>query len=163
MRILTGVALGLSGLLGAPAFAQQVLKDYSWGEMRDQVVKAGAQVTNEGVSGEQRYLTVKDDTGMLFGIYGFECDSTEAAQRCRGADFIASFTLKDATKADSILNMLDYAAVSDYRDDEGHVKISRYMIFDGGVTPENLQTNITVFLSLANQAWDKLDEEGLLK
>jgi hypothetical protein len=163
MRILTVLALGVAGLFGAPAFAQQVMKDYSWGEMRDQVVKAGAEVTKEGVSGDSRYLTGKDDTGLSFGVYGFECDSKEPAQRCRGADFIASFTLKDASKADTVLNMLDYAAVSDYRDEEGRVKISRYMIFDGGVTPENLQTNITVFLSLANETWDKLDDEELLK
>jgi hypothetical protein len=168
MKISIVVALAFTGLSsfalsGAPAFAQQVVKDFSWGEMRDQIVKAGAAITKEGVSGDQRYMSGKDDTGMSFGVYGFECDSAEPTQRCRGADMIASFTLKDASKGDTVLNMLDYAAVSDYRDDEGHVKISRYMIFDGGVTQENLQTNITVFLNLANQAWDKLDDAGLLK
>jgi hypothetical protein len=163
MRILIVVALGMAGLFGAPAFAQQVMADYSWGQMRDQVVKAGAEVTKEGVSGDSRYLTGKDDSGLSFGVYGMECDSKEASQRCRGADFIASFTLKDATKGDAVLAMLDYAAVSDYRDDEGHVKISRYVIFDGGITEVNLQTNIEVFLSLANQTWDKLDDEELLK
>lgn len=165
MRILTGLALGLSRLAllgGAPAFAQApVMKDYSWTEMRAEVVTAGAEVTKEGESGKSHFLTVKDDTGLIFGIYGFECDS--ATQRCRGADFIASFTLKDPSQADAVLNTLDYAAVGDYRDDEGHVKISRYVIFDGGITQENLQTNIAVFLSLANQAWDKLDADKVLE
>ncbi len=59
--------------------------------------------------------------------------------------------------------MLDFAAVSDYRDEEGHVKISRYVIFDGGITEVNLQTNITVFLSLANQTWTSSDDAELLK
>jgi len=165
MRILNGMAPGLSALAlmsSSPAFAQAVvMKDYSWTEMRAEVAKAGAEVTSEGESGSSHYLAAKDDTGLIFGIYGFECDS--ATQRCRGADMIASFTLKDASQADTVLNMLDYAAVSDYRDDQGRVKISRYVIFDGGITQANLQTNITVFLSLANQTWDKLDEEKLLQ
>ena len=163
MRKLAALALFALALLGAPAFAQTIMKDFSWTEMRAELVKAGAEVTREDVSGDQRYLVAKDDTGLIFAAYGFQCDNKETTQRCTGADLVASFTLKDPAKINEVLDQIDYAALSDYKGDDGRFKVSRYIIFDNGITRENLQVNLEVFMRLSNNIWDDLDDKDLLQ
>jgi hypothetical protein len=162
MRILAVLALAALSVTAAPSFAQALVKDYSWPEMRAELVQQGVEVTKEGVSGDQRFMSGKDKSGLVFAVYGAQCDNSEITQRCTGADIIASFTLKDPSKISDVLDMVDYAALGDYKGDDGRLKVSRYIIFDHGITHENLQTNIEVFLNLSNQIWDKLDDAELL-
>src|SRR5262249_25242090 len=114
--------------------------------------------TSDGI----HYLQGKTESGLIFAAYGMECDSKEATQRCTGAEFIASFTLADKTKIDQALDLIDFAAGNDYKGTDGNLKLSRYVLFDNGITAANLKVNIEVFLNLANQAWDKLDDAELL-
>lgn len=162
MRISTVLVLAAAGALGAPAFAQAVVKDFSWPEMRAELVTAGVEVTKDDIAGDTRYLVGKDDTGLVFAVYGFQCDSKETSQRCTGADFVSSFTFKDPATVNDTLAKIDYAALADYKGDDERLKIARYIIFDHGITRENLQANIEVFLRLSNQVWDDLDEQDLL-
>jgi hypothetical protein len=162
MRTLAVLALTALGAMASPAFGQSVMKDYSWPDMRAALVEQGVEVTKEGISGEQRFLSGKDKTGLVFAVYGAQCDNPEITQRYTGADIISSFTLKDPSKINEILEMIDYAALGDYKGDDGRFKVSRYVIFDGGITHENLKTNLEVFLRLSNDIWDKLDDAKLL-
>lgn len=163
MRILAFAALGAAMLVSAPAHAQAVMLNFNFPELRQQLVDQGVTISREAdAKDELRYIQGKDDTGMIFAAYGMECDSKEITQRCTGAELLASFTLADKTKIDQALDMIDFAAVSDYKGQDGNVKISRYVIFDNGITPANFKSNIEVFLSLANQVWDKLDDADLL-
>ena len=163
MRILAVAALAALGAIAMPASAQALQKDFSWTEMRAELVKAGTEVTKEGVSGDQRFMSGKEKSGLVFAVYGAQCDNPEITQRCTGADMISSFTLKESAKISDVLDMVDYAALGDYKGDDGRLKVSRYVIFDGGITHENLQTNIEVFLRLSNAIWDKLDDAELLE
>lgn len=162
MRILAILAIAALGASGAPAFAQSIMKDFTWADMRAVIEAAGATVTREDIADEQRYLVGKDDSGLVFAVYGFQCDNKETYQRCTGADFVSSFTLKDPGAIDGILDSVNYAALADYKGDDGRLKIARYVIFDNGITRENLQVNAEVFLRLSNDIWDKLDDEGKL-
>lgn len=163
MRILAIAALSLAGLVGMPASAQAVMLNFSFPELRQQLVDQGVTISKEAdAKDEQRFIQGKDDTGLIFAAYGMECDSKEITQRCTGAELLASFTLADKSKIDQALDLIDYAAVSDYKGPDGNVKISRYIIFDNGITPANFKTNIEVFLSLANNVWDTLDDADLL-
>ena len=76
---------------------------------------------------------------------------------------VASFTLADPNYLEEALDLIDYAALADYKGVDGNVKLSRYVIFDHGITPANFKTNIEVFLSISDKVWDKLDEEDFLK
>jgi len=163
MRIPTVLVLAAAGAFGAPAFAQSIMKDFSWPEMRAEIAVAGAEVTRDDITGDLRYLAGKDDTGLVFAVYGFQCDSKETSQRCTGADFVSSFTFKDPATVNDALAQIDYASLADYKGDDERLKIARYVIFDNGITRENLQANIEVFLRLSNKIWDDLDDDGLLK
>lgn len=163
MRVLAALALMALGSMGAPAFAQSLMKDFSWADMRSELTKAGLVITDEGLSGDLRYMAVTADSGLVFGVYGFQCDTPEASQRCTGAEFVASFTLAKDDLIDDALAAVDFAALADYRGNDGKLKISRYIIFDGGISHDNLQANLEVFTRLTDKIWDMLDENDWLK
>jgi hypothetical protein len=165
MKITALLALAALALAGAPASAQAILLNFSFEEMRKELTDQGVTITKEAdTESKTHYLQGKDENGLIFAVYGMECEPEEhtPAQRCTGAEMIASFTLADKTKIDEALDLVDYAAVSDYKGTDGNLKISRYIIFDNGITPGNLKVNIEVFISLANDIWDALDDEELL-
>lgn len=165
MRTFGILALAMATLASAPAFGQTVMLNFSFQEMREKLAASGASVTKEGDTTDgQHYLSAKHEkSGLSFAVYGSECDSQSGALRCRGADLIASFTMADSSKMREALNFIDYAALGDYEGTDGNLKLSRYVIFDNGITPANLTANIDVFLALAQQAWDKLDDAKYLK
>lgn len=163
MRILATLALVALGSVGAPAFGQGLMKDFSWADMRSELTTAGLAITSEGVSGDLRYLAVKAESGLVYGVYGFQCDTPEASQRCTGAEFVASFTLADDNLIDDALAAVDYAALADYRGDDGRLKVSRYLIFDGGISHDNLQANLEVYTRLTDKIWEMLDDKDWLK
>ncbi|HEY7799595.1 MAG TPA: hypothetical protein VIA80_12565 [Hyphomonadaceae bacterium] len=163
MRLVALSTLAALALAGAPAFGQTVMLNFSFPELRQQLTDLKSTVTKEGDTDEKiHYLEARTEAGLVYAIYGAECDA-ETTQRCRGAEMVASFTLADKDDAGEALDLIDYAAVADYEGPDGNVKLSRYVIFDHGITPANFKTNIEVFLSLAQKVWDKLDDEALLK
>jgi hypothetical protein len=162
MKLVALSAMAMLAVAGAPAFGQAVMLNFSFPELRQQLTDLKSTVSKEGDTDDKiHYLEAKAESGMIYAVYGAECE--EATQRCRGAEMIASFSLADKSDIDDALDMIDYAAVADYKGSDGNVKISRYVIFDNGITPANFKTNIEVFLSIANKVWDKLDKEKLLE
>ena len=163
MKIVALSALSALALIGAPASGQTVMLNFSFPELRQHLTDLKSTVTGEADTDDKvHYLEAKTGSGLIYAVYGLECDSAET-QRCRGAEIIASFSLADKGKAQEALDLIDYAAVADYRGSDGNVKLSRYVIFDNGITPANFRTNIEVFVSIADAVWDRLDEKGLLE
>ena len=161
MKITTLCVLAALTLAGAPAFGQAVMLNFSFPEMRQQLTDLKSSVTSEAETSDKiRYLEAKAESGLIYAVYGFECDSKEPSQRCRGAEMIASFTLEDKNDVDEALDLIDYAAVADYKGSDGNLKLSRYVIFDNGITPANLKVNLEVFLSISGKVWDMLEDEG---
>jgi hypothetical protein len=164
MKIVALSAMAAVAIAGAPAFGQTVMLNFSFPELRQQLTDAKSTVSKEADTAEKiHYLEAKTESGLIYAVYGSECDSQEATQRCRGAEMIASFSLADKSEIDVALDLIDYAAIADYKGTDGNVKVSRYVIFDNGITPANFKANIEVFISIADKVWDKLDEEDLLK
>ncbi|HVY90276.1 MAG TPA: hypothetical protein VG942_15500 [Hyphomonadaceae bacterium] len=147
----------------APAFGQTLLTSFSWPQMRQTLGDLGATVIADGADGEVRYLDVKSKDGLVFTVFGFECDTKETSQHCAAAELAASFTPKDKDSLDKALDALDYYAVSDNASGRGNVRMTRYVLFGGGISPDNLKTNLNVFLSVSQDAWVKLEDKGLLK
>lgn len=153
----------IAALACAPASAQSMMLNFSFPELRQQLTDLKTTVTKEGDTDEKtHFMEAKADTGLVFAVYGAECDSKDAGQRCRGAELVASFTLADKAKVGDALDLVDYAALADYKGADGNVKVSRYVIFDHGITQANFKSNIEVFLNLSNKVWDLLDEKGYL-
>lgn len=163
MKLVALSALAVMAFAGAPAFGQSVMLNFSFEELRQQLTDLKSTVTNEAETEDKvHYLEAKTESGLVYTVYGVQC-AAEVPQRCRGAEMVASFTLADPNDIEEALDMIDYAALADYKGTDGNVKLSRYVIFDHGITPANFKTNIEVFLSISDKVWDKLDEEDFLK
>jgi len=163
MRIIATTILAALALAGAPASAQAVMLNFSFAEMRQQMTDLKSTFKREAVTDEGvRFVEAEAESGLIYAIYGLECDNKEATQRCRGAEMVASFKLKDEGDVPDALAEIDYAAVADYKGDDGRLKLSRYVIFDNGITAANLKVNLEVFLNISEDVWDYLDEEGYL-
>lgn len=149
------------GFGSAPAFGQTVMLNFSFPELKQQLIDLKSTVKKEAETDEKiRFIEAETEDGLIYAIYGLECDSKEPTQRCRGAEMVASFDLERDGDIGKALDLIDYAAVADYKGTDNRLKLSRYVIFDDGITPANFKVNIKVFTNIANDVWDMLEEEG---
>src|SRR5262249_21626656 len=159
-----GGAMAMAG--AAPAGAQTLMPNFSFPEMRAVLTDLKATVTKEDVTESgHRYLEAKAESGLIFQVYGFECGDAKGSdplQRCTGAELSADFTMASGKNAHDAAAEIDYAAVVDEATSNTNLQMRRYLIFDNGITPGNLKTNIQVYLNITNKVWDKLSEEKFL-
>jgi hypothetical protein len=164
MKIIELSALAVLALAGAPASGQTVMLNFSFPELRQQLTEIKVTPGSESETTDKlRYLEAKTESGLNLGVYGIECDSKEPTQRCRGAEIVASFELGSGEKVADAMELIDYAAVADIDGGNGRLRLTRYVIFDEGITPGNFRTNLTVFISIADKVWDLLDDEGFFE
>lgn len=163
MRLLATLAFIGFGALAAPAHAQVLMKNYSFDEMRLAVQEVGSEVQREDADDAgQRFLQAKSKSGLVYAVEGRACDSKEPSQRCLGLNISCSFTLKPGADTAKALEAGNYEAVKTYVE-AGGLRLGRYVIFDYGITPANLKTNLTVFLEIADKVWTDLGDRQLLK
>lgn len=131
--------------------------------MRQALDNAGSTITAEGADGDVRYFDAKSKDNVMFTVFGFECDTKEPTQRCGAALLAASFTPKDDEALAKALDAIDYMFVDDRPSPRKNVRLTRYVIFGGGIAAANLRENISLFLSISQNAGKMLAEKGLLK
>lgn len=147
----------------SPAFGQALMQNFSWPEMREALENAGSTIVAEGSDGDTRYFDAKSKDNLIFTVFGFDCDTKEPTQRCRGAHLAASFTPKDDDALVEALVAIDYLTVDDRPTPLNNVRLTRYIIFGGGIAAANLRENISVFLSVSQDVLKLLGEKDLLK
>lgn len=152
--IVTAGALALAlSVPGAAAAQSGTLSDWGVADMKQAMVAAGATVTKEGVlDGGAPYIGGTSADGMKFLIYGTVCSGTPA--RCKGANMTASFTLDSDAEVDAREKKIDRSAVNVRNAGDNSLEVSRYLIFDDGITRGNLKVNIAVFIEVAEEIWN---------
>lgn len=145
------------------ALGQALMQNFSWPEMRQALENVGSTIIAEGADGDIRYFDAKSKDNLMFTVFGFECDTNEPTQRCSGAQLAALLTPKDDDALAKGLDAIDSLSVDDRPSPRKNVRLTRYIIFGGGIAAANLQENISVFLSTSQNAWTMLGEKGLLK
>lgn len=150
-------ALALSLSFAGVAHAQSLLADWSVADMRSALVAAGETVLSDGkLDDGNPYVSAKTPGGLKFTVTGRVCAGPATAKRCKGALLETRFNLDSDANVESWIKQLDYAAVSISNGGDTDLLISRYLIFDHGIHPENLQINISVFTGVAEEIWGKL-------
>lgn len=152
LATVSALALGLS--FPGAAFAQSgLLSDWSPSDMKTALAAAGATVTKEGtLDSGAPYVGAVSTGGMKFVVYGTVCEGTP--KRCQGANISASFTLGSDSEVDAREKKIDRSAVGVRNGGDSALEVSRYVIFDGGITRANLATNIEVFIEVAEDIWN---------
>lgn len=147
-------ALALAIVVPGSALAQSgLLTDWGAADMKTAIVAAGATVTKDGALNDgSPYISATTADGLKFIIYGTVCSA--APKRCKGANMTASFTLDSDAQVDARVKEIDRSAVGVRNAGDKSLEVSRYLIFDEGLTPGNLKTNIVVFMEVANEIWN---------
>lgn len=156
-----GGVFALTLLLSGGAQAQSMLSDWGIADMRQAVIAAGGTVTREDATADP-YIAAKTAEGLKYTISGRVCDfapgATSGPKRCKGAFLQSSFTLNSDAEVDAAVKKWgpQYAAVSVSNDGDNGLLVSRYLIFDYGLSRENLRMNLEVFTGIAEKIWDEI-------
>lgn len=157
----TAAAAAMLCLLAAVPAKAATMSDWATPEMKQVLTELDVKISDSGTldDGDPYVSGVAPDSGLKFTVYGTACTGDGAKRRCQGAELSTSFTLDNAAAVEKKVKELDYAAVSIFASkdaDDPALQVTRYVIFDNGIERENLKSNITVFLSIAEEIWDKL-------
>jgi hypothetical protein len=163
MRLRLAIFTLAAAFACSPAFGQALMQNFSWPEMRQALESVGSTIAAEGADGDIRYFDGKSNGNVMFSVFGFECDTKEPTQRCSGALLTSSFTPKDDDALAKALDAIDFMSVDDRPSPRKNVRLTRYVIFGGGIGAANLQQNILVFLRTSQDVGKMLEEKGLLK
>lgn len=148
--LLAGAACAL---FATPAAAQGLLSDWGIAEMKTAITAAGAKVTGSGTSDDgANYVNGQTDDGMKFLAYGTVCST--GTKRCKGANLSAGFTQETDAEVDRRAKEIDRMAVGVRNGGDKSLDVNRYVIFDGGISPDNLKANIEVFIGIADDIWN---------
>jgi len=147
------IAGSLALALSTPAAAQSLLNDWAIPDVSQAITGAGATVTGSGTDENGAlYVTAKAPSGMKFLAYGTVCSG--ATKRCKGLNLSAGFTQESDAQVNKRMLEIDRMAVGVRNGGENSLDVNRYLIFDNGITRANLQTNVEVFISIAEDIWN---------
>jgi hypothetical protein len=155
--------LAIATTLCPAALAQEadVMFDWSQGDMTSALADLGAVPTAEGGPGEYPYLAVSRFE-FPFEVRSAVCKSAASEIRCRGAEFSTVIELGDRTAATRAALNFFVSPVTLSVTDEGALLISRYVIFDSGITRGNLKSNAELFMSATRSIYRALKANGYL-
>jgi hypothetical protein len=165
MKLLAGLFALAFACLAAPALAEdgdKLMKVLDFEELREIAEELDYVVTEEGVDEDgDFYFEIESDTGLVFHLYGASCDDDNPRKDCAGLNAVGSFTLDAEADVPAVMGTISFAFMKVYRSGD-EVKISRYVIFDGGITRENLKENVRVFAEIGDLIWGNLTDDEVL-
>lgn len=135
--------------VATPAHADDMLRDWGVEDMRKVLVAIGATPEPAELSDGAPVIVARTRDGLAFAVFGMECAGQGLAARCRGAEFTASFTLDSDQEVTDALGKINFAAISYFREGPKKLRVTRYVIFDEGVSAGNVRVNAEVFVGLA--------------
>jgi hypothetical protein len=133
------------------------------GELRESDLEWLATQGGHRITGRRSDMQIDVDTaeGFKFSLQGEACSGEGKAMRCEGLALFASWTLEpgDVGKVTPVITAFnrEYPAAKVFMW-EGSAAMERYAIVTGGVTIEQLVTELNVFLILADAFWVEIDK-----
>jgi hypothetical protein len=156
LAALAAATLTLGAAGHAAAASPTYLSDWAPEDMKSILADLDAKVTSEGKTDEgEPYIDAESSAGLKFTIYGAACD-VGPSKRCRGAELSTTYTLDSDEAVAKKVKSLDYVAVTIMDEGDKTLNVHRYLIFDYGISRENVKLNLQVFLSIAEDIWDGL-------
>lgn len=136
---------------GASAQSAKLMTDWSTGDLKPLLTDMGMTIKGEeALDNGTPLLLVTSADGFNFFAYGGDCTGSGAQARCNGLNLEAYIDHDTVAEAEATYKATDFIAIK-YNLDEKSVRISRYIIFDGGITRDNLEANIEVFTRLSGK------------
>lgn len=105
-------------------------------------------VTNEG----RAAVTARTKDGLSVGIYAKACDPSPPGVEplCHGLEAIISFDPGARADRKALMDRLNHQyALGKFLDEpDGTIRLTRYVVFDGGVTPGNLRADLASLFAI---------------
>lgn len=165
MKLLAGLLALILACLGAPALADdgdKLMKALDFEELRAIAEELDFFVIEEGIDEDgDFYFEIESDTGLHFAAYGASCDEDNPKKDCMGLNAVGTFTLEPEADVKTVRDTISYAFLKVYSSGND-VKISRYLIFDGGITRENVKENLRIFAEIGDLVWETLSDAEVL-
>ncbi|HVY90616.1 MAG TPA: YbjN domain-containing protein [Hyphomonadaceae bacterium] len=171
------VALALACVAASPSLAQpgkqatkQALKHtdqvdlidrYDGPVLRSIISELGYTISDSDVDSQGRprmTIEVGGDSSAAFRIVGQSCEGKDKDQVCQGIQLAAQFGKNgDDEKLGDLVDRVNRTLrpAKIFWIDSG-LAYERYLIMDGGVSRENLKTNIEVFVEILQAIWDQI-------
>ncbi len=107
-------------------------------------------VTTEGRAG----VTARTREGLNVGVYAKACDPSPPGVEalCHGLEAIISFDPGGRADRRSLADRLNHQyALGKFLDEpDGSIRLSRYLVFDGAVTPGNLRAELSSLFAIGD-------------
>jgi len=146
--VLASLAAGSAAAAPAP-----LLQHWDTGGVRAGLTAAGATDIRVADADGLPMITARTRDSLGVAIYAKACDvgPAKAPLICHGLESIVSFDPGAAVDRTAIVARLNqtYASGKFIVVPDGTIRLSRYVDFDGGVTPENLRAQLTAYFTLA--------------
>jgi hypothetical protein len=153
MRALS-VGLLVSALLaGAAQAAPEPLVDrWSTATVTESLASLGATEVQVNATGGRPYVTARTHDGLNVAIYAKACDQAAEGKTvvtCHGLESIISFDPGRGDRAILVGRLNHEFALGKYlAEEDGTIRLSRYLVFDAGVTPGNLRSELASFFAV---------------
>ncbi len=154
------LALGACATTPAPvAPAERASIDrYDEDALRSAMADLKYAVVDTSVSDSGKpFMTVEASDELAFRVMGESCEGEGAAQVCAGVQLSTQFGEIDGVDFDAVMATANRTLrpAKLFRVGSG-LAYERYLIMDGGVSPENLKTNISVFVEVLGAIYRQL-------
>ena len=154
------LALAMGLILGGPANAAEPALVDHWNQpvvMRLLQSLGATDIQQTTLAGAPGLLAHTAD-GLSIGVYAKACaaQAAPAGPYCRGVEGLASFDPGRGADRAAIASRLNhqYAAGKFMVEQDGSIRLTRYIDIDAGVTEANLRSQLGGFLALADAAKD---------
>jgi hypothetical protein len=153
IRIILAAVLAIAAASAAVAAPSPLLTRWDTAAVRAGLTQAGAtDIRVEDLDGLPM-ITARTRDGLSVGVYAKACDPSTATAPavCHGLETIVSFDPGAAIDRGRMVEHLNlaYASGKFMADPAGTIRLSRYVSFDGGVTPDHLRAEFASYFTLA--------------
>ena len=142
---------------GGPAQGALISR-YDEAALRSIMAELKYAVTETSVSTSGKpFMTVEAGDGLSFRAMGESCEGEGAAQACLGIQLSTQFAETDGADFDGLIATANRTLrpAKLFRVESG-LAYERYLIMDGGISRENLRTNIQVYVEVLEAIFRQL-------
>ena len=151
-RVILAVVIASMAAGGAAAAPATLLQHWDTNTVRAGLMAVGATDIRLADADGLPMITARTRDGLGVALYAKACDaSAKGLPVCHGMESIVSFDPGPAVDRTAIVARLNqtYASGKFIVVPDGTIRLSRYVDFDGGVTPDNLRAQLTAYFALA--------------
>jgi hypothetical protein len=153
---LGSVLAAAAGVAGAHAQSADIIDHWNTNAVMAAVQQLQASDVRAETAQGRASITAKTRDGLNVGVYARACDQAPPGVDpiCHGLEAIISFDPGSRADRKALAGDLNHRfALGKFLDEpDGTIRVTRYVVFDGGVTPGNLRADLASLFAIGSLA-----------